>query len=183
MNKIASNTVEGRALALAERIENLLIQIETEQELCREQCAPIREDIAEVWKEAKAGELPIEAMRAYLRVRTAQRKAVARLEPGERDAYDRLRESLGPLGAAAAERAGYTVTLTSGMETVSENAERLTKLVDRAFAEGKAVSADGGPAKPEYAPETPLYRAFMDGYAQHQATLAAQLGNGKPAEA
>lgn len=104
---IASNTIEGRALALADRIENLQMQIEAEQEACREQCKPIREDIAEVWAEAKGGNLPEKAMRAYIKVRTAQRKALAKLTDHERDAFNHLREALGPLGAAAAERAGY----------------------------------------------------------------------------
>jgi uncharacterized protein (UPF0335 family) len=104
---IAANTIEGRALALAERIENLQIQIEDEQELCRDRCGPMREDIKEVWKEAKGGNLPEKAMRAYVKVRTAQRKALAKLTDHERLTYNHLREALGPLGAAAAERAGY----------------------------------------------------------------------------
>lgn len=104
---IGANTIEGRALALADRIENLLIQIEQEQEECREACKPMREDIAEVWKEAKGGNLPEKAMRAYVKVRTAQRKALAKLTDHERDAFRNLREALEPLGQAAAVRAGY----------------------------------------------------------------------------
>lgn len=108
MAQIAANTLEGRALAMAERIENLQLQIEDEQDRCKEHCAPMREDIAEIWKEAKDGELPIKAMRAFVRVRAAQRKAMKPLLQHERDAYERLREALGPLGAAAADRAGFS---------------------------------------------------------------------------
>lgn len=105
---IASNTIEGRALALADRIETLQVQIEQEQEACRELCKPIREDIKEIWEEAKGGSLPEKAMRAYIKVRTAQRKALAKLTDHERDSFNHLREALGPLGAAAADRAGYS---------------------------------------------------------------------------
>jgi len=104
---LAPNRIEGRAKALADRIEVLQKQIEFEQGVCAETCAPMREDIAEVWKEAKEANLPVKAMRAYVRVRTAQRKAVAKLDPSEQKFYHDLRESLGELGAAAAERAGY----------------------------------------------------------------------------
>jgi uncharacterized protein (UPF0335 family) len=164
---IASNTIEGRALALAGRIEVFLIAIELEQEACREACVPMREDIKEIWAEAKAGSLPIKAMRAYLRVRTAQRKAVARLKPDERDAYDRLRESLGPLGAAAAKRAGYPA-----------DEQTFALAVDRAFSEGKLASTANQPATPPYAADTPQYRAYLDGYAENQAALVAKLGQG-----
>lgn len=104
---LAANSLEGRALALAERIERLQIQIESEQEGCKEACAPMRQDIAEIWKEAKGGELPEKSMRAYVKVRTAQRKALAKLDNHERDAYRNLRDALGPLGEAAAKRAGF----------------------------------------------------------------------------
>jgi hypothetical protein len=54
-----------------------------------------------------------------------------------------------------------------------------TPSVDRAFDEGKKTSAENKPAKPSYDPSTPQYRAYMDGYAEHQAVLAAKLGRGK----
>jgi hypothetical protein len=50
--------------------------------------------------------------------------------------------------------------------------------VDRAFDEGKKMSAEGKPAKPVYDPSTPQYRAFMDGYAEHQAVLLSTVGRG-----
>lgn len=105
--QIAANTLEGRALAMAERIERLQIQIEDEQDRCKEQCAPMREDLKEIWKEAKEGDLPEAAMRAYVKVRTAQRKAVKKLSDHERNTYESLAQSLGdyittPLGAAVA---------------------------------------------------------------------------------
>lgn len=59
-----------------------------------------------------------------------------------------------------------------------------TPSVDRAFDEGKKMSMEGKPAKPAYDPSTPQYRAFMDGYAEHQTTLANKIGrgDGKPAD-
>jgi hypothetical protein len=53
-----------------------------------------------------------------------------------------------------------------------------TPSVDRAFDEGKQTSMANRPAKPPYNPESPQYRAFMDGYSDHQATLAQRLGHG-----
>jgi hypothetical protein len=57
--------------------------------------------------------------------------------------------------------------------------------VDRAFDEGKKASAENKPAQPPHDPSTPQYRAWMDGYSEHQTTLAAKLGrgNGEGAEA
>lgn len=104
---IAPNSLEGKALALAQRIENLQLDIEREQEACKELCEPMREDIKECWKEAKGGDLSEKAMRAYVKVRTAQRKALAKLDDHERQAYTNLRDALGPLGQAAGERAGF----------------------------------------------------------------------------
>jgi hypothetical protein len=53
--------------------------------------------------------------------------------------------------------------------------------VDRAFDEGKMQSAQGKPAKPPYDPSTPQYRAFLDGYSEHQAVLASTIGRGPEA--
>ena len=51
--------------------------------------------------------------------------------------------------------------------------------VDRAFEEGKKQSAEGKPMKPPYDPVTPQYRAFADGYAEHQSELLGQVGRGQ----
>lgn len=51
--------------------------------------------------------------------------------------------------------------------------------IDRAFDEGKQASMSNKPAKPPYDPSSPQYRAFMDGYAEHQKALAERLGRGK----
>ncbi len=104
---IAANSIEGRAKSFTDRIEALQLEIEWIQAAAKEEAAPHRDSISDLWKEAKAAGLPVKAMRAYVRVRTAQRKAVAKLEPGERASYEALREALGPLGAAAAEKAGF----------------------------------------------------------------------------
>ena len=50
--------------------------------------------------------------------------------------------------------------------------------IDRAFDEGKRASMSNQPAKPPYDPSSPQYRAFLDGYAEHQKTLAARVGRG-----
>lgn len=50
-----------------------------------------------------------------------------------------------------------------------------TPLVDRAFGEGKRCSMENKRAKPDYAPGTPGYVAFMNGYHEHQRELAGGL--------
>ena len=54
--------------------------------------------------------------------------------------------------------------------------------VDRAFDEGKKMSAEGRPAQCSYDPSTPQYRAFLDGYHEHQAVLASTIGRGDTAQ-
>ena len=57
-----------------------------------------------------------------------------------------------------------------------------TPAVDRAKDEGKAASMGNKPAKPPYSPETPQYKSWMDGYHEHQTTLASKIGRGKDDE-
>jgi hypothetical protein len=53
--------------------------------------------------------------------------------------------------------------------------------IERAYGEGQKASAENQPAKCDYAPETPEYRSYMDGYAAHQTELMARLGTGNGA--
>jgi hypothetical protein len=69
------------------------------------------------------------------------------------------------------------VPLGSQIEMALGEVDR-TPGVDRAFDEGKKASAENKPAKPPHDPSTPQYRAWMEGYAEHQYTLAASLGRG-----
>ena len=103
---LAANSLEGRAMALIERINKLQTQLYDEQDRYKEACAPIREDIKEIWKEAKDAALPVPAMRAYVRMSNTQWQAMAKLTDHEIEVYKSLCDSMGPLGRAAAEKAG-----------------------------------------------------------------------------
>jgi hypothetical protein len=50
-----------------------------------------------------------------------------------------------------------------------------TPSVDIAYEEGKRASITNKPAKPDYSPETPQYRAYMAGYSEHQRELLGGL--------
>jgi hypothetical protein len=47
--------------------------------------------------------------------------------------------------------------------------------VDRAYDEGKMASMQNQPAKPPYDPSVPQYGAYMQGFHDHQATLAGGI--------
>lgn len=51
-----------------------------------------------------------------------------------------------------------------------------TPAVDQARDDGKMASMEDAPCKPPYAPNLPQYKAWMDGYQDHRATM---LGRGK----
>ena len=57
-----------------------------------------------------------------------------------------------------------------------------TPAVDRARDEGVQASMGSKPAKPPYSPETPQYKSWMEGFHEHQATLAEKIGRGNEEE-
>ena len=57
-----------------------------------------------------------------------------------------------------------------------------TPAVDRARDEGTAASMGSKPCKPPYSPDTEQYRKWMEGFHEHQATLAEKIGRGKDDE-
>jgi hypothetical protein len=54
-----------------------------------------------------------------------------------------------------------------------------TPAVDRARDEGIKASMGQKPCKPPYSPDTEQYRMWMEGFHEHQATLAGKIGRGK----
>lgn len=48
-----------------------------------------------------------------------------------------------------------------------------TPAVDRAYDEGKQASMENKPRQPPYDPGVPQYQRWLEGYADHQSTLAA----------
>ena len=74
------------------------------------ECKEIREDIREIFVEAKDNGVPVKALKGLIRFRQLdkkQRAIAAGLDIDETAAYDLLVETLGELGTAAAKRAGY----------------------------------------------------------------------------
>lgn len=102
--------MEGRAGDIVERIGNLKGAIEDEREKFKEACAPMLADIKDLYVEAKAAGISVKALRKVVRRRDMERKMEQipeGLELSERAVYASIVESLGPLGQAAADRAGY----------------------------------------------------------------------------
>lgn len=99
-------------------------------------------------------------------------KAMVELDTpeGEAAVTDRIRAQ-----ATAAKWAGLPIG--AQIELQLGEPDR-TPAVDRARDEGKKASMENKPRKSGYAAETPQHAAWMDGYNEHQGTLAAKLGTG-----
>jgi uncharacterized protein (UPF0335 family) len=95
-----------------QRIENLKEDIASQQGKYMKVCADMRQDIADVYAEAKGKGLSVKALRTTIKIRERARKNesdIAKLEGEDRDSYDAIEEALGGdkglggtgLGAAA----------------------------------------------------------------------------------
>lgn len=107
---IAKNTIEGRAEPFMERIENLLDDLESKRGAYIAECRVVRGDIKEIYTEARDAGIPTKALKGLIKFRELERKQEALadgLESEEAQIYEQLRDALGELGAAAADRAGY----------------------------------------------------------------------------
>lgn len=83
---------------------------------------------------------------------------------GEQDHLDQLRAEM---QAARWIGAAVGTQFDLPMDTVDR-----TPAVDKAREAGKRASMKGESAVPPHAPDTPQYRAFMEGWQEHQATLS-----------
>lgn len=110
---------EGRALrgsnfepeitkGFVDRLERLNDDIQAEKDLCKEQCIPIKADIAEVMDEAEEAGIPPDLLKGALKRRKLQRQA-EKVEDKflgmRKDQYHALLMSLGELGQAALDKA------------------------------------------------------------------------------
>lgn len=96
-----------------ERVEDVQSQIDEIMEDAREKCAPLREDIEAIKKEAhEEFSIPRRELNAKISERKLRRKADAvrgRLSPEQQDNFDIMSKSLGeladtPLGRAALDK-------------------------------------------------------------------------------
>jgi uncharacterized protein (UPF0335 family) len=96
-----------RAEPYVKRIENLLGQIETVGENAKRKKEPIREDIREVYAEAKAKGLKVPALKALIKLREMKRAELRIGNNLDEDAaadYEVLAEQLGDLGKWASSK-------------------------------------------------------------------------------
>lgn len=109
MTQIAANTVEGRAQPFLERIENVLADIASKKGEYMAEAKGLREDIKEIYNEAKDHGVATKALRQLVRYRELERRQAALsegLDIDERSTFEQLRDALGdfaelPLGQAA----------------------------------------------------------------------------------
>ena len=110
MTKPAANTIESRAKPYLKRIEQLFADLDSEKGSYMAAAKALREDIRSVFSEAKEAGIQVKALRGLVKWRQLEKKqnAIADgLDIDESAAYSQLVEALGPLGQAAADRAGY----------------------------------------------------------------------------
>jgi len=104
---LAKNSLEGKAEAYLARIETLLADIDSERGTYMVRCKELREDISEIYVEAKDNGVPVKALKGIVKHRQLQKKQeaiAAGFDIDEAAAYEQIREALGPLGAAAADK-------------------------------------------------------------------------------
>jgi uncharacterized protein (UPF0335 family) len=107
---LAKNSLEGKAEAYLQRIENLLDEAESAKGKYMAECKERREDIKEIYTEAKENGVAVKALKGLVKYRQLEKKQNAisdGLDIDEAAAYQQLVDALGELGAAAAQRAGY----------------------------------------------------------------------------
>ena len=106
----SANSIEKKSQGYVERIEDIKASIEFEREKFKKACEPYLEDIKEIYAEAKEADIPLKPLRKIIRRRDMERKIAKlpeNLDLSEQAIYDGLVEAFGPLGQAAADRAGY----------------------------------------------------------------------------
>ena len=94
------------------RIENLHADIDEIANEARERIAMRREDIREVYAEAKTKDVNTKALRGLVKFRKLEfkkEKIYATMGSDDASIYEALIETLGELGEAAAKRAGVTI--------------------------------------------------------------------------
>jgi uncharacterized protein (UPF0335 family) len=107
---LMANSLEGKAENYLKRIENLLGDLDSKRGSYMAECKEVREDIKEIYVEAKDNGVPVKALKGLVRFRQLEKKQraiSAGLDIDESAAYDTLVEQLGELGMAAAKRAGH----------------------------------------------------------------------------
>lgn len=126
---LAKNSMEGKAEAFLKRIENLNSDGDSAKATYMAECKERREDIKQVYTEAKDAGVPSKALKGLVKRRQLLRKADAipdGLDIDEQSAYSQLVDALGELGMAAARAAGHEV------DDEDDDGDLLLQAADRA---------------------------------------------------
>jgi len=104
------NTLDGRALPYLTRIERHLDDLDSKRGAYMAACKRVREQIKDVYGDAKDHGIAVKALKGLVEYRVLEKKQ-AKIADGldidEAAAYQELVQALGPLGLAAAAKAGY----------------------------------------------------------------------------
>lgn len=114
---LAANSMEGKASDFLKRIEALIEEGESDKGSYMAECRERREDIKQVYTEAKDAGVPIKALRGLVKKRQLEKKAAAisaGFDIDEAAAYQTLCDALGDLGKAAAVAAGHAPSASNG---------------------------------------------------------------------
>jgi uncharacterized protein (UPF0335 family) len=96
------SNIDAAGANYVERIENLQGAIEDIMDAAREDCSEHRDDLKQLFKDAKNDGYSAKVLKAVVAARKARRK----LSAGDKDQFDKVRHALGdfsttPLGQAA----------------------------------------------------------------------------------
>jgi uncharacterized protein (UPF0335 family) len=108
----STNTIKETAKPFVERIENLHADLETKRGTYMAECKVVREDIKQVYIDAKDAGCDPTAIKSYVKSCELERRKqeiAAVLEPDTAASYEQLIDAFGPLGIAAARSAGFDV--------------------------------------------------------------------------
>jgi uncharacterized protein (UPF0335 family) len=114
---LLANSVEGKAAPYLQRIENILAKMETRKGKYMAECKADREDIKEIYTEAKANGLPAKALKGLVRYRSLEKKQKAiadGLDIDEQSTYEQLVEALGDFAGTALGQATLDLAKTTG---------------------------------------------------------------------
>lgn len=107
---LAVNSMEGKAEGFLKRIDTLTAEGESAKGKYMSECKARRDDIKEIYTEAKDAGVSPKALKAFIKKRDFEKKAAAvgdGLDDDDAVAFQTLAAALGPLGQAAAAAAGH----------------------------------------------------------------------------
>jgi hypothetical protein len=108
---VGHNTIEGKAAPFLKRVEDFNEQLESLRGSYMQSCKAVRDQVKEVYVEAKENGVaprPLKGLVKHRQLTRKQEKIVASMRDDDDVAvFQQLIDTLGPLGAAAARRRGF----------------------------------------------------------------------------